>query len=276
LLVTRVLTAAVLLAGFLAAILLLGRAQFGIVVTLAIGAAAWEWARLCRFGRSSAALYAVGGAAAFAALAAALWPIDAGEIPEIAIFGAAAVFWIVAAPLWLGRGLERADAALRPWVLPATAWLVLIPTGLAMLAVPGLHLLAILALIWIADTAAYAAGRAFGRRKLAPHISPGKTWEGVAGGMLGCAAYAAALAAYTPQLAALTGGVRWVPYIGAALLLCALSVVGDLFESALKRRAGVKDSGSLLPGHGGVLDRIDSTTSALPVAVLLLHWAGVK
>ena len=265
-----------LLAGFLAAILFLGRPQFAILVTLVIGVAAWEWARLCRIGASRAALYAVGTGAAFAGLAAVLWPIDAGEVPEFGIFGAATIFWIGAAPFWLGRGLERAESKLRPWVLPLTAWLVLIPTGLAMLAVPGLHLLAILALVWIADTAAYGAGRAFGRRKLAPHISPGKTWEGVAGGMLGCAAYAAALAAYTPRLAALTGGVRWVPYIGAALLLCALSVLGDLFESALKRRAGVKDSGSLLPGHGGVLDRIDSTTSTLPVAVLLLDWAGVK
>jgi phosphatidate cytidylyltransferase len=276
LLVTRVLTAAVLLAGFLAAILLLGRPQFAILVTLVIGVAAWEWARLCRFGASRAALYAAGTGAVFAVLAAVLWPIDAGEAPEIAIFGAAAVFWLGAVPFWLSRGLERAESGLRPWVLPLTAWLVLIPTGLAMLAVPGLHLLAILTLIWIADTAAYGAGRAFGRRKLAPHISPGKTWEGVAGGMLGCAVYAAVLAAYTPRLAALTGGVRWVPYIGAALLLCALSVLGDLFESALKRRAGVKDSGSLLPGHGGILDRIDSTTSTLPVAVLLLDWAGVK
>ena len=275
-LVKRVLTAAVLLAGFLAAILLLGRPQFGILVTLVIGAAAWEWGRLCRLRAPRAALYAFVSGAAFAGLAAALWPIDAGEMPEIAIFGAAAIFWIVAAPFWLGRGLERPESALRPWILPVTGWLVLIPAGLAMLAVPGLHLLAILALIWIADTAAYGAGRAFGRRKLAPHISPGKTWEGVAGGMLGCAVYAAVLAAYTPKLAALTGGMRWVPYVGAALLLSAVSVVGDLFESALKRRAGVKDSGSLLPGHGGVLDRIDSTTSTLPVAVLLLYWAGVK
>ncbi len=275
-LVKRVLTAAVLLAGFLAAILFLGRPQFGILVTLAIGAAAWEWGKLCGFDSARGALYAAGTGAAFAALAAAIWPIDAGEFPEIAIFAAAAIFWIAAAPFWLGLGLERADSPLRPWILPVTGWVVLIPAGLAMVAVPGLHLLAILALIWIADTAAYGAGRAFGRRKLAPHISPGKTWEGVAGAMLGCAAYAAALAAYTPKLAALTGGMRWLPYLGAALLLCAVSVVGDLFESALKRRAGVKDSGSLLPGHGGVLDRIDSTTSTLPVAVLLLYWAGVR
>jgi phosphatidate cytidylyltransferase len=266
----------VLLAGFLAAILLLGRPQFGILVTLVIGAAAWEWARLCRFSASRAALYAIAIGAAFAGLVTAVWPIDAGGFPEIAIFGAAAIFWIGVAPVWLGKGLERPEARLGSAVLPLTGIVVLIPAGLGMLAVPGVQLLAILALIWIADTAAYGAGRAFGRRKLAPHISPGKTWEGVAGGMLACGVYAALLAAYSAQLTALTGGTRWLPYIGAALLLGALSVLGDLFESALKRRAGVKDSGSLLPGHGGVLDRIDSTTSTLPVAVLLLYWAGVR
>ena len=123
-----------------------------------------------------------------------------------------------------------------------------------------------LALVWIADTAAYFAGTRWGRHKLAPAISPGKTWEGAAGGLAGVLVYASAI------MAAMVEGIAWAPFLGAAALLAVLSIVGDLFESAAKRQAGVKDSGALLPGHGGVLDRIDSATSTLPIAAALAPW----
>ncbi|KPK06008.1 MAG: phosphatidate cytidylyltransferase, partial [Betaproteobacteria bacterium SG8_39] len=127
-----------------------------------------------------------------------------------------------------------------------------------------------LALVWIADSAAYFAGRRLGRHKLAPAISPGKTWEGVVGGLAGVQVYAIICASTIPALASrLEGGAAWLLYLSGGGLLCAVSIVGDLFESAVKRQASVKDSGTLLPGHGGVLDRIDSALAVLPVVALL-------
>ena len=137
-----------------------------------------------------------------------------------------------------------------------------------------LTLLSVLALIWIADIAAYFAGRAFGRHKLAPGISPGKTWEGVAGALAGTVIYAIICATASPPLTAIVQGNSWLAYFGFTVLLCAVSIVGDLFESSIKRQAMVKDSGNLLPGHGGVLDRIDSMTSTLPVAALIFYLAA--
>jgi len=119
--------------------------------------------------------------------------------------------------------------------------------------------------VWVADIAAYFAGRAWGRHKLAPSISPGKTWEGVGGAVVGVMAYGVggALVAGISPLAKLV----WAPLLVA---LTAVSIVGDLFESMIKRQAGVKDSSNLLPGHGGFLDRLDSQTSTLPLAALIL------
>jgi phosphatidate cytidylyltransferase len=129
-------------------------------------------------------------------------------------------------------------------------------------------LLSLLAIVWIADTGAFFVGRRFGRHKLAPTVSPGKSWEGVAGGLACVLLYVAVLQG--------TGAAAGGPLDGAAgwllaLTLTALSVQGDLFESMLKRQAGAKDSGTLLPGHGGVLDRIDALTSTLPVAALAVY-----
>ena len=141
-------------------------------------------------------------------------------------------------------------------------------------AIAPLFALLTLATAWVADTAAYLAGRSFGSHKLAPTISPGKTWEGVAGGAVACLIYAIICAMLNPGLGARVDGAGWGPYLAGAALLCAASVVGDLLESALKRQAGAKDSGSLLPGHGGVLDRIDSATAVLPLGFLLVRAAG--
>ena len=129
----------------------------------------------------------------------------------------------------------------------------------------------VLAFVWIADVAAYFAGRSFGRHKLAPEISPGKTWEGAAGALVATVIYAIICAMVSPQLSAIVKGGYWVLCIGVAALLCAVSIIGDLFESQVKRQANVKDSGALLPGHGGVLDRIDSVTSTLPAAAFLFY-----
>ena len=130
-----------------------------------------------------------------------------------------------------------------------------------------------MAIVWIADSAAYFTGRAFGRHKLAPRVSPGKTWEGVYGALVAVAIYALALVPLA-EAAGRSGGLNsWaiVVWVVCALALVALSIEGDLFESLLKRNADVKDSGHLLPGHGGVLDRIDALLAAMPAAALLAH-----
>ncbi|HLS86461.1 MAG TPA: phosphatidate cytidylyltransferase [Burkholderiales bacterium] len=252
-LAVRVGTAAALLAGLLAALFLLPQAAFAVVVAAVLLLAGAEWARLCGLGQGVAWAYAGSVVLAYAAWA------YAGRV-DLA-FGLSALFWIAVVPAWLGRGV---GARQTPW-LSLAGFPVLVPAGLAMIALRPGELLLVLGGVWIADTAAYFTGRAWGRRKLAPSISPGKTWEGAIGGVAGVLAYAAICGL-------LAGEVRWAILVGAAALLAVLSIYGDLFESALKRQAGRKDSGTLLPGHGGVLDRVDSATAALPLAALALPW----
>ena len=147
---------------------------------------------------------------------------------------------------------------------------------LALFSHSALYLFSVLALVWVADIGAYFSGKAFGRRKLAPSISPGKTWEGAIGGWIavmtlsvGCTLIPELRDTFAVQLQLRHG---WLALLLALSLIVAASVVGDLFESQLKRRAGVKDSSALLPGHGGVLDRIDALIPVLPLALLLDVW----
>ena len=144
----------------------------------------------------------------------------------------------------------------------------MLPMGMAMLDLRAADpqpwwLLGVMAMVWVADISAYFVGRLFGKNKLAPTISPGKTWEGVAGALVGVLIYVVWVM-YT------SGMSQYYLLLVFAVAGVALSVLGDLFESAIKRLAGVKDSGTLLPGHGGLLDRIDALTSTLPLAALIL------
>ena len=250
---TRVATAAVLIAALLAALFLLPRPWLAALLVAVCGLAGFEWARLCRLGGASAWAYA-------AAMAFGLVVLYNTE-PWQPFFATAAGFWIVAVPLWMWRGV----AAHHSRALALAGFVVVLPAALAMATLPPLQVLLVLGLVWIADTAAFFAGRAWGRHKLAPSISPGKTREGAAGGLIGALAYAIICGA-------LVEGISWLPYLAAAALVAVLSIVGDLFESAVKRQAGVKDSGALLPGHGGILDRVDSATATLPLAALILPW----
>jgi len=262
---TRVLTAAALLAAFLSALWLLDRGAFATLVAVIVAIGGYEWAGLGRARKAMALAYGLGCALLFAACF---------QDPRLApwLCGFATLFWAIAVPFWLARGYDLCPGSL----LPAVGAVVLVPAGLAMASLGPLHVVMVLGLVWIADTAAYLAGRSFGKHKLAPTISPGKTWEGVAGALVASVIYAIIWAQFDPGLAARVQGAAWPPYLAGAVLLCAVSIVGDLFESAAKRRAGVKDSGSLLPGHGGVLDRIDSATAALPAALLLMQATGLK
>ena len=262
----RALTAAILLAAFFAAVWFLDRVAFAGVVAAIVALGAREWACLAGLGPWPARAYAGACALAYLAFAAWLHPLWIGSMPLVGIWLLAFLFWSMVVPAWFARGVPLRS---RSWLLSA-GFVVLVPAALAMAALAPAALLALLGLVWVADTAAYLAGRAFGRRRLAPAISPGKTWEGVAGGALASLAYAIILAVWWPELGRRVTGLIWLAYIAGVVVLCATSVLGDLFESAVKRHAGVKDSGALLPGHGGVLDRIDSATAVLPVAALLL------
>jgi phosphatidate cytidylyltransferase len=251
-----VVTATVLIVLLLAGLFFLPRAGVALLMALIVAIGGFEWARLCGLGVMESRLYA-------AAIVIGLLVLVSVEVWRPA-FLAGSAFWILAVPAWLWLGLS---ARQRSGLIPL-GFLVLVPPALAMVVLEPLDALLALAVAWIADTAAYFAGRRWGRRKLAPSISPGKTWEGAAGGLIGAAAYAMILSI----LFAGMQGTRMAAFLGAAALLVAVSIVGDLFESAVKRQAGAKDSGSILPGHGGMLDRIDSATAVLPVAALLVPW----
>ncbi len=237
-----------------------------------------EWAKLAKMKVTMAYVYA---ALSLILMVALLW-FDGNHsdveqyIPHMLIYSIAAFFWIIVVPTWMIVGWK----VVNPLVMGIVGWVVLIPTGLAMLDLHGHDaqeasvlatgpwmLLFLMGLVWVADIGAYFAGRRFGKHKLAPSISPGKTWEGVAGGMLGVSVYVALIWSISPY----SVNLALLPI----LLLTSwwwvgLAVIGDLFESAIKRQAGVKDSGTLLPGHGGLLDRIDALTPTLPLAALVI------
>jgi phosphatidate cytidylyltransferase len=256
-LLKRVGTAAVLITLLVAALFLLPRAGVAFLMALVLAIGALEWARFCRFQGTQAGVYA-------ALVVLAFFVLFVAEV-RVPAFCVAAVFWIVAVPVWFWVGVKPQQRA----VLVAAGFVVLVPPALAMIALMPSEALAVLAVAWIADTGAYFAGKRWGRHKLAPSISPGKTWEGVAGGLLAAAAYAIIL-----SISASGGTTGMAFFIGVTLVLAVMSIVGDLFESAAKRQAGLKDSGTLLPGHGGMLDRIDSATAILPVAGAMIALAA--
>lgn len=270
----RVITAVVLLA-LLVGALAWSVVAFELLATVIVAAALGEWMQLVRWPRAAA----VGGAIVFGvvlfivALAAPAW-IERALLPLCAL---AMVVWVALTVLLLQadamtvrmpRGVSTALAV----VLTAAAWAALVHFLLEGVVV----LFSVLVIVWLADTAAYFAGRAFGKRKLAPHISPGKTWAGVAGAIVAVIAVALIASRFAPAADLLSSRLLTGLGFAGAMLLAALvmaSVVGDLFESLMKRQAGVKDSSHLLPGHGGVYDRVDALLPALPLAALL-EWVA--
>ena len=261
---TRVITALLLVAGL--ALILFGLPPLAAVLTFAAIAAlaAWEWGGLMRQDQPARAMYAF-------VLLLFCWQLTVAA-PQLVplLLAVSAGFWILVVPLWFRFKWTLAGNDFFGYLLGA---LVILPTWAAMVALHAVStwlLLAAMALVWVADISAYFAGRRFGRHKLAPTISPGKTWEGVAGAVVGVLIYGALVLSFSP----LAGRLPWpLPVLALLLiLLTAVSVMGDLFESLLKRQAGIKDSSNLLPGHGGVLDRIDALTSALPLAALILYF----
>jgi len=278
----RILTAIVLLlivAGALAApspwpVLLL--------LAAAAGCALWEWIRLVLSSAWPRRLVPLLGVLLMLGLSASWLQAGPGQAPawtawfQRGLVPLAVLFWALPAPAMVLR--VQPLSFFGPRVLAGCAVLALLAVWYALariyLEFGAQCLVSLLALIWCADIAAYFTGRALGRHKLAPRVSPGKTWEGAAGGVAAATAWLVATAWWWPQSYGArlleTGSTAWV--IAAGILLAAWSIIGDLFESLLKRRAGVKDSSRLLPGHGGVYDRIDAVLPVAPAALLLLAF----
>lgn len=260
----RMLTAAVLLAVFLPSVLFAPGWLWALLVSAAIMVGAHEWARLSQFPGSLPVVYAA--LVGLIALGLSFLPAADAHATHAALFVLAALFWVVLAPLWLRFGWQGRSVFIRA----AIGLTVLLPTWAALLYLRDRGagvLIGVMAIVWIADSAAYFSGRKFGRHKLAPHVSPGKTWEGVAGALL-------ALLLYAWIIGGLQSTVPLALLLPMVIVLFYFSVLGDLFESWIKRVAGMKDSGRLLPGHGGLLDRIDAMTSALPIAAGMLVLLG--
>ncbi|MEE8221944.1 MAG: phosphatidate cytidylyltransferase [Nitrosomonadaceae bacterium] len=261
---TRIFTAICVLLLFLAALFYLPSIFWMTLLLALVVIGSWEWSRLAKFSLSGSIFYLVltaliGGELLFILSKAAL--TDPYTTVFFWLYAATLGFWILGAPslLKLNRPIRG------PVLLVLTGWLLLLPTCLALYqlrAIDPLLLLGFMTAVWVSDSAAYFVGRALGRHKLASKISPGKTWEGVAGALIAVSIYALTWGYLAGEK---TQTMLLVPLL---LVLVVLGIIGDLFESLMKRHAGVKNSGNILPGHGGILDRIDALTSTLPVAVL--------
>ena len=268
---TRVMTAAVLLAGFVSALFLLPQNGWIAFCAVFLGLSAWEWGALMALAAVGRSIYSIFLVGLFVLPGILETSVTNGRYAPAWVYYVAGSFWIVLVPLWIGWR-QRIDGRA---LLLAVGAIVLVPAFAAMVDLRSIHpslLIAVLGTVWVSDTAAYFAGRRFGRRKLAPSISPGKTWEGVAGALAAVGIYALAWAGLgaagntSAWPAAMRVAVTWI--LPVLLGLAVVGMIGDLFESLIKRQAGVKDSGTLLPGHGGILDRIDASVAMLPLAVL--------
>jgi phosphatidate cytidylyltransferase len=271
----RVITALVLVAILLPALFAPMAWPFAVLSLVLIAAAGWEWGRLNGAGSASIAM----GVLLAALCAAALWA-GWGAAPPQTVWWVGMLVWVLGGTLVLRGGVAGWPHVPMPLrcaiglALLWTAWL-----ALAAAKTVGVNfILSVFCLVWAADIAAYFGGKAFGKRKLAPGISPGKSWAGVWSGMLGALVLAAfwlwldsAFAMDSASLyTRLFSRFGVIGVVGVVVFLAAMSVVGDLFESLVKRAAGAKDSSNLLPGHGGVLDRVDALLPVFPIAMALV------
>lgn len=262
---TRILTAIALLTVFLAALFYLPAIFWAALLLGLTVTASREWCILGHFSVKHTILYMIlttllGGELIF--LISVAVSKDTGSMAMIWFYVASALFWLLLVPFLLRTHWQINNV----WIFMLLGWLVLLPTCLALYqlrAIDPLLLLGFMGVVWVSDSAAYFVGRAYGKNKLAPLISPGKTWEGVAAALTGVLIYALAWFWWMGD-----GDLLATWLVPLLVVLAMLGIIGDLFESLLKRQAGVKDSGNLLPGHGGILDRIDALTSTLPIAAL--------
>jgi phosphatidate cytidylyltransferase len=263
---TRLVTALVLAVIVIAALASGSVVLWSALVTVFCLAAAWEGARLAT--RPAIALQMGLAIVAIGFVAYSVYEGGASQMLLTLVLVAAVVFWIMLAPLQLAKrsiDISSISGRVAFALVIAAAWL----SAVALFRVSAWHLVAVVVLTVVADVAAYFFGRKFGRVKLAPLISPGKSREGAIAGIVAAALWTL-LAAYQLNLFSTSWQYVVLPLFGGAI--GAMAVIGDLWESQLKRQAGVKDSSALLPGHGGVLDRIDAHLAVLPIATLLLSF----
>lgn len=261
---TRVITALVLVVGFLVALFFASGKIWALLTLGATLVGVWEWCNLIHLNKMQMRLTVITATVLGLLL---IFIVDTQfalfhDAFILATLSFAAMFWILLAPLWL---ITRRKVRFN-FSMILLGLLLLLSTWVGLI---GLHhispwlLLGVLATVWIADSAAYFAGKRFGKHKLAVEISPGKTWEGVAGAIVAVTVYGLILCYFKHyQLWLLIG--LWG--------IVVLSIMGDLFESLLKRQAGIKDSSQLLPGHGGVLDRIDGLIPSLPLVLFFIYF----
>lgn len=279
----RVITALVLLAVLLPTLWVSATWPFALFALVLATAGTWEWARLSGLGPRASLLYA-----AALAVVVAVWGMGLGGVAPLASTGSAWVWsalvlgWVLACARWMPLGPEgwqrvpQWPRLLFGWVVMGSTWWALSGAREA-----GVNfLLSTMCIVWVSDVSAYFAGRRWGRRRLAPSLSPGKTWEGVMGAAIGVLALSvvwmtleARLDLGAPSLfTRARESFGWAGLVLVVGALVALGIVGDLFESMIKRAAGVKDSSGLLPGHGGVLDRVDALLPVMPAAMAVLAW----
>ncbi|HNA69897.1 MAG TPA: phosphatidate cytidylyltransferase [Nitrosomonas sp.] len=262
----RIITAICLLLFFLSALFFLPPILWGMLLLGMTIVASREWCTLGQFNTKQTLVYLIittilGGELLFVLSEV----VDVNPITTDIVwpYAVSLVFWVLIVPFLLTLSKPARNTAMMMLI----GWLVLLPTLLAMYqlrTIDPMILLIFMSVVWISDTAAYFVGKKFGKHKLAPQISPGKTWEGVMGALLAVLCYAMALGYYLEET------ISFVIMLTFAVIgLAILGIIGDLFESQLKRQVGIKDSGTILPGHGGVLDRIDALTSTLPTATLI-------
>ena len=261
---TRILTAAVLMAVFIPALFKLPESYWALAMLIVTLLALREWAEMVGFSSKQNYVYLL------ISFVIGLYVI--GRMlnnnlhhffyQSLIIFAVVTCFWVLVVPIWFAQQFKLRGLMLKAllgWLLMLPLWLALV---CAKIVDPKL-VLVLLATIWIADSAAYFAGKNFGKHKLAPSISPGKTWEGVAGALIGVTIFGAILY--------FVFGIKSIAIFPGLWLVTLFGVAGDLFESMIKRQMNLKDSGSLLPGHGGILDRIDGVIPSLPIAILMIY-----
>ena len=265
---TRLLTVAIIFPALLFVLFGLSASHWAALVLVAAAIAAYEWAKLSGLSVQTSLVYGLIVPAVAILIQKFGGVFASGAEITRTVCAVAVIFWVTIAPLLLSNRLTMTSKS-TSLVVGA---IVLIPVYFALASIRELGPLYVffsMGVIWLADTAAYFAGRAFGRHKLAPTISPGKTWEGVAGALVVSVIYAVILVSLSEHYGAINDGKIGLVAL-AFVVLTAFSILGDLFESWLKRRSGAKDSGNLFPGHGGILDRIDSITSTMPFTALIL------
>jgi phosphatidate cytidylyltransferase len=261
---TRIITALILVAGFIPALFMLSNSLWAYGMLAISLLALYEWGGMIKLSQAELVVYLL------IATIAGLFIVPQIEqhgfhlffFKSLLMFFITTLFWLLIVPIWLRTKCvvsNKPAMAVLGLMLMGPLWLALI---CAKGADPWL-LLALLATIWIADSAAYFAGKNFGKHKLAPTISPGKTWEGVWGAMLAVTLFGIILY--------FAFDVQTLAIFPALWIITAFGVIGDLFESMIKRQANIKDSGDMLPGHGGILDRIDGIIPSLPIAIFMIY-----